>query len=61
VLPTNGEYSRITAIAVAIRDTRQGVWSWSLIDKTASGPRVQVRLDGALTDPAYIDASITGV
>jgi hypothetical protein len=61
VLPTNGEYSRITAIAVAIRDTRHGVWSWSLIDKTASGPRVQVRLDGALTDPAYIDASITGV
>ena len=61
VLPTNGEYSRITAIAVAIRDTRQGVWSWSLIDKTASGPRLQVRLDGALTDPAYIDASITGV
>lgn len=39
-----------------VQDNRAGQWTTALIDKDLSpGPRWQFRLDGVLTDPAFVD------
>lgn len=61
-LPMRRTYAQINYLQVTIRDTRPGVWSWSVVDKSAAlGPRVQFRLGPDLTDPQNIDAYIEGV
>jgi hypothetical protein len=58
--PLTKTFLAIRRRSVAIQDTRAGVWTWAWLDNTLTGPRVQFRLGGTLTDPQLVDFYIEG-
>jgi hypothetical protein len=59
-IPLASTYSVIKRVSVAIQDSTATAWSWAIIDKTTTGPRIQFRANGVLTDPALVDFYIEG-
>lgn len=60
-IPLQNNYSVIKRIGVVIQDSSAGTWSWQRIDNTLTGPRVQFKLAGTLTDPAFVDFDVEGI
>lgn len=59
-IPLAYSYNVVKRISVAIQDSTSTGWTWAIIDKTASGPRLQFRANGVLADPAKVDFYIEG-
>lgn len=60
-IPLVGDYATIKKTDVVIQDSSAGSWTWQRIDQTLTyGPRIQFRLNGTLTDPAFVDFYIEG-
>ena len=59
-VPINETYSVIKRVSVAIQDSTATSWTWAVIDKTTTGPRLQFRSAGTLADPALVDFYIEG-
>lgn len=60
-LPVARSYAKISRVAVTIQSVT-GNWSWVLVDKSTSGPRVQIyNAGGVLADPPLIDFDVEGV
>lgn len=59
-IPVALTYGVIKRVSVVIQDGTATAWTWALLDKTTTGPRVQFRANGVLTDPAYVDFYIEG-
>jgi hypothetical protein len=61
-IPVQNTYAVIKRVGVTIQDSRAGAWSWQRIDNALTpGPRLQFKLNGALTDPAFVDFDIEGI
>lgn len=60
-VPLANTYSVVNVRSVVIQDSRSGTWSWALLDKNTSGPRLQFRLNATLTDPALVDIYVEGI
>ncbi len=61
-VPVNNTYTVIKRIGVTIQDGSAGSWTWQRIDNTPTpGPRVQFKLNGVLTDPAFVDFDVEGI
>lgn len=58
-IPLENTYAAILELQVVIQDG-SGAWTWSLVDKALTGPRVQFRRGGALADPALVDFIVKG-
>lgn len=59
-IPLENTYTSLLEINVVIQDASAGAWSWVLVDKTMTGPRVQFRLNGTLADPDLVDFIVKG-
>lgn len=60
-IPLSGVYSVLKRTTIVIQDSRAGTWTYARIDQSLSpAPRWQFRLDGVLTDPAFVDFFIEG-
>jgi len=60
-IPLAGTYTLIKTTDVVIQDSSAGTWAAVRIDQTLTyGPRWQFRLNGVLTDPAFVDFVIRG-
>ena len=60
-IPLVGTYTLIKTTDVVIQDSSAGTWAAVRIDQTLTyGPRWQFRLNGVLTDPAFVDFVIRG-
>lgn len=61
-IPVQNTYAVIKRVGVTIQDSRAGAWSWQRIDNALTpGPRLQFKLSGVLTDPAFVDFDIEGI
>lgn len=58
-VPLENTYASILELQVVIQDG-SGAWTWSLVDKALTGPRVQFRRGGTLADPALVDFIVKG-
>lgn len=60
-LPLNRAYASISRIYVALQNVT-GNWSWTVVDKSTSGPRIQFyNSSGVLADPPLIDFTVEGI
>ena len=60
-LPLGRSYASISRVSVTIQSVT-GNWSWTLLDKTTTGPRVQFyNSSGVLADPPLIDFTVEGI
>ena len=60
-IPLAGVYTVLKKTDVVIQDSTAGAWVATRIDQTLTvGPRWQFRLNGTLTDPAFVDFYIEG-
>lgn len=60
-IPLAKTYTSIKRVTVAIQSGVATPWTWHLVDKTLTGPRVQFRANGVLTDPALVDFFVEGI
>lgn len=60
-IPLTKTYTSIKRVTVAIQSGVATPWTWHLVDKTLTGPRVQFRANGVLTDPALVDFYVEGI
>lgn len=60
-IPLVGTYTVLKKTDVTVQDSTAGAWVATRIDQTLTyGPRWQFRLNGVLTDPAYVDFYVEG-
>ena len=60
-IPLSGVYTVIKRTNITIEDSTGGTWTSTRIDQSLSpAPRWQFRLNGTLTDPAFVDFFIEG-
>jgi len=60
-IPLTGSFTALKRTEVTIQDATAGTWTATRIDQTMTyGPRWQFRLNGVLTDPAYVDFYVDG-
>lgn len=59
-IPVVMTYGIIKRVSVVIQDSTATAWTWALVDKTVTGPRVQFRANGVLADPAKVDFYVEG-
>jgi len=60
-IPLGSTYSVIKRTTIVIQDGSAGTWTYARIDQSLSpAPRWQFRLNGVLTDPAFVDFFVEG-
>lgn len=59
-VPLDGTYSVISFVQATVQSSVAGAWTWHLVDKLPTGPRLQFRLDGVLANPYLVDFFIEG-
>ena len=60
-IPLTGSFTALKRTEVTIQDSTAGTWAATRIDQTMTyGPRWQFRLNGVLTDPAFVDFYVEG-
>jgi hypothetical protein len=60
-IPLTGSFTALKRTEVTIQDSTAGTWTSTRIDQTMTyGPRWQFRLNGVLTDPAFVDFYVEG-
>jgi len=59
-IPLGNTYILIKRSNTTIQDSRAGQWTDQRIDNALTGPRWQFKLNGVLTDPAFVDFYIEG-
>ena len=60
-VPLEKTYTVIRKAVAVIQDSTAGSWTATRIDRAATGPRFQFRLNGTLADPALVDFDIEGI
>lgn len=59
-VPLANTYGLITRVQAVVQDGTGGAWTWHLVDKATTGPRVQFRRDGTLANPQFVDFYVEG-
>lgn len=60
-LPLTRTYASISRVSLALQSVT-GNWSWALVDKATTGPRIQFyNASGVLADPPLIDFTVEGI
>jgi hypothetical protein len=60
-VPLPRSYGALVSVIAVPQDSSAGQWTAQLFDKdTTTGPRVQFKLDGTLTDPTLVDFILEG-
>jgi hypothetical protein len=59
-VPLANAYATVRVESVVIQSAT-GAWSWRLVDKSTSGPRLQFLNNGVLADPPLVDITTKGI